>query len=477
MTNKITWTDEQLDIFEAVPTQPETNFVVRALAGTGKSTMLRQLIVEFTHENIPPRDVVVLAFNSITAEEMSTKLPKGYSAKTFHSLGLSALRTRDPYLSIDDRGQKTFEAIKSIKGTYGYIARIRELVSWAKNTLTLDRDTLAEVARRKCLNDDKKSAWDLADIALEVVQQTSEDTARVDFDDMIFLPVVNGWRPKQYKHLLLDETQDLNPCQLELVRLAKAGSGRIVAVGDQNQAIYGWRGAGSNVMDNLVRELNAQVLPLTVGYRCGRVITELAREVVSDYKAHENNGEGAIKHVEDAREAAPGDMYLSRTNAPLISVWKDLTRRGVPATIRGKDIAKVLGRMIENSNAETTTELRTWLIAETEKREKLAKENEDRKALNTWLDYQSCLVSLSEDHDLVSDLRTRLDSLFSKAGKIDSRKVVLSTVHKAKGLEADRVFVDTATFRRGETQEEENLWYVAITRAKAVLFLVSPPEE
>lgn len=471
---EINWTTEQLAIFDAVIEQPQQHFLIRALAGTGKSTLLKQVVTEFVHESVAPADVLVLAFNKIIAGEMTSKLPKGFRASTFHSAGFSVLRSHSPYASVDSRGEKVFQAIKSIKGTYGYIARIKELVSWAKNTMTLDRDALEKVAAQKGLADENKSAWDLASIALEVVERSAENCDLVDFDDMIFLPVYHDMRGRTYKHLLIDETQDLNKTQRGMIDLLLHKEGRIIAVGDQNQAIYSWRGAGRNVMNDMQAEFEACVMPLTIGYRCGRKITAVAQEIVPDYKAHENNGEGDVQHANDLDKVQPGDMIIARTNAAGLQAWKTLTEQGIPASIRGKDLAKTLEKMIKSAKVKTCTQLRAWLATKSDALKKVADETEDYEDYKQFQDYADCLHALSVDAEQVSQVLSKLDAIFRDGSK-KAQTAVITTVHKAKGLEADRVWVCAPTFRRGETQEEENLWYVAVTRAKKLLVIVDFP--
>ena len=93
--------------------------------------------------------------------------------------------------------------------------------------------------------------------------------SKMDFTDMIFLPIKFGVAVKQYDFVFIDECQDLNSCQRELMQKAiKPNTGRFVAVGDPAQAIYGFAGADSDSFKKLCNIPNTIQLPLSVCYRC-----------------------------------------------------------------------------------------------------------------------------------------------------------------------------------------------------------------
>jgi superfamily I DNA/RNA helicase len=187
----------------------------------------------------------------------------------------------------------------------------------------------------------------------------------IDFTDMIFLPVANNWIRPQYDMVVVDEAQDMNTCQLAIAQgLAR---NRVVVVGDDRQAIYGFRGADSGSLDRLKDELKATELGLTTTYRCGRGIVALAQ------------------------------------------TWCQITR--LTPAIRPAQ----------------------------------------------WWDFRR-----------LSSLRGRIDDLFERNSRGEC--VVFSSVHKAKGREWEEVFVLADTLRSGG--EEDNIAYVAYTRAKSRLTLV-----
>jgi superfamily I DNA/RNA helicase len=278
--------------------------------------------------------------------------------------------------------------------------------------------------------------------------------------------------------VFVDEAQDLNAAQIAMVLSAVKIDGRIIAVGDPAQSIYQFRGADSEAIPNFIARLKAKTLPLSVTYRCPKRIVKLAQEVVPDIECSENAEEGTvndIQSVELLKSVKVGDFILSRTNAPLIKYCMALLKAGVPANIQGRDIGANLLYFIKKSKAKTInsfiTYVNTWRDQEVQR---LMSEKKDTTAC---VDKADCLLNLCEGTLTIKDLQEVIEKLFNDEDNY--KKVILSTTHRAKGLERDRVFVLVNTYRYGPgvTGEEANLWYVAITRAKKELFLVRSPSK
>ena len=162
---------------------------------------------------------------------------------------------------------------------------------------------------------------------------------------MIFLPLRKGMVYPSYELVVIDEAQDMTRPQLEIAKRATTKDGRIFIVGDDRQAIYGFRGADAGALDRLKEQLQATELGLKTTYRCGRAIVERAREYVPDFEAAPTVEEGVVRYCppsEMEQQATPGDFVLSRVNAPLMGVALGLIRRGVRARIRGREIGKGL---------------------------------------------------------------------------------------------------------------------------------------
>lgn len=478
------WSSFQQNIFRDFEVD-EGNTVIDAVAGSGKSTTITE-----GGKYIPRgRKAAFCAFNSDAAKALEKKVPRGVDAKTIHSISLKALGREFGAIEVDkEKGEEIarkvlidLRRVDREGSPYGNdIFKVKKLASLAKNTLADEtyEGLLDVVEEYDIIDDEKKFPRDLLiEAGLTAMRLASADTTRVDFDDMIWLTAKNDIRPRIYDVLLVDETQDLNKLQLWFVRSAIRAGGRIVAVGDPNQAIYSWRGADSEAMPRMIRELNAKVLPLSVCYRCPTSVIALAKQIVPQIEAAPGAEEGIVRGAvldECRRTAKAGDLILSRVNAPLISLCLGFLKENKRACMAGRDIGKSLTSLIDRSKASTVPNLAGWLrdymIAERERLTKLGKE----RKIEEVSDRVACINALSEGETMVSNVRARIETLFREMSP--ETAIVCSSVHKAKGDERDRVFMLADTFNRkneDNPREAQNIRYVAITRAKRELVLVT----
>jgi superfamily I DNA/RNA helicase len=341
-----------------------------------------------------------------------------------------------------------------------------------------------------CTPDDKwmEHGWDasrICDYAIAAMSIAKQKTDTIDFSDMLYLPVVNGWARPRYDLVCVDEAQDMNACQLFLAQGVVKKKGRIVVVGDDRQAIYGFRGADSDAIDRLKSELHAEELPLSTTYRCPKLVVREAQRIVPDYEAAPGCPDGIVRDTELRQivgQVEPGNFVLSRSNAPLVKTCLMMLKRNIRARIEGRDLGVRLANIAKNISKENDSmplpeflgRLVSWRDREVAKA--LKAEKESRAQLVQ--DQAETLQVLSEDlsGNRVSDLKGRIDFLFGDAAK-QYGTVVCSTVHKAKGLESDRVFILRDTLYPGKNSrdkiEEQNIEYVAITRAMKELVWVN----
>ncbi len=464
------WNEYQNAVFEAVG-DTEYHLIIQARAGTGKTTTIVEAL-----QYIPPfKRTLLCAFNKSIQLELQSRAPAGVDVKTLHGIGFGCLR-RGRKIEVDEN--KTYNLIKEVVGKkpdYERVARLKRLVSLSKNTLAPDTEAIAELAHRFCIEDEEHPAGQLADQATTVLEKCLEDTTRIDFDDMIWMPIMLDATPSTYDLVFVDEAQDLNAAQRWLVEQMVRDGGRLVAVGDDRQAIYGWRGAGHDVLRALERQFEARVLPLSITYRCPKKIVAQANHIVPDYKAAPNAPDGTIIDMPFAKmvaEAKPGDFVLSRSNAPLMKVCLELLKKGTPATITGRDIGKTLANLAKKAETNDIKAMLTWGEQHLAKeRVRLLPEHEDQ--YEQIVDKVEALFHLAEGMNTVDELVRRIESLFSDDD--DRHRVTCSTVHRAKGLERDRVWMLRWTFRPGNNREEDNIFYVGITRAREALYMVQQP--
>lgn len=328
-----------------------------------------------------------------------------------------------------------------------------------------------------------------------------EKTNSIDFNDMIWIPVVLNLQVFKYDILFVDEAQDMNRCQHELIK--RAGK-RLILCGDPKQAIYGFAGADCKSMDRMADELGIEGgrgctrLPLTVTRRCGKAIVKEANKIVPDFEAHESNGEGLVmnRSMEEnptlgalsdtyRKHAKPGDMILCRVNAPLVSECFRFIKAGRKANIQGRNIGSSLVSTVKKQKAmdvgDLIKRLGGWLASEMRKEE--AKKFPSESKIIALRDRYDCIICFTEGLPAESkpeEVIRKIESVFTD-DKF-SRGIMLSSIHKAKGLEADTVFLlepEGATCPHPmakapwQVEQEWNLRYVAITRAIKELVYVS----
>ena len=495
-----TWSTEQELIFDWFRTGTG-HLVVEALAGTGKTTTIVKAV-----GYAPEQRILVAAFNKRIADEVSARLsqvnPRA-TAKTLHSVGYACIMKFWPGLRPNaekpgtlNRADHLTEAVCG--GTAPDV--IKKLVS---KLHTKGREIAPHARTIGDLTDimvtfecEPDESWDDTNFNSEYVEARALEAmdlaakvkpvqTGIDFADMIFLPVRNAWMTKQYDLGVVDETQDMTVAQLELMR--GVCKGRICIVGDPNQAIYAFRGADSNGMSRLRTELNAATLTLTTTYRCGRAIVARAAELVPTFRAGENNPDGEILDITEDKLVATlahGDFLLSRVNAPLVSYAMSLLRNGKRARIAGRDIGAGLKALIRrlakgpaaHSIPAFLTKLTAWTVREVA-RQSARKVNGEiipsaQAKIDGIHDQAEMIASLADGATSVNDIAGRIDALFTDDGLGQAGVITCSSVHRSKGLEANRVFVLRNTLKF-HNQEELNIQYVAITRAKQTLVWVN----
>ena len=308
---------------------------------------------------------------------------------------------------------------------------------------------------------------------LQLLKQCADpgEDGCIDYDDMIWLPVVRDLPQRQYDRVFIDEVQDLNSTQIELTLRAVKPGGRIVAVGDPKQGIYRFRGADDRAFENVVAKLDAKVLPLSVCYRCCKSVVRVAQEIVPEIEAAPDAIEGEVRSVEYKqmqKDVQPGDFVLSRTNAPLVSLCLALLAEGRSAMIQGRDVGQQLASLVKKAKAPNVEALRNS-VEEWGKKEcaRLAAKKRDIQPVE---DKVACILAISEGAASVQDVLDRIAALFAETST--GARIVLSSTHKAKGLERDRVWLLEDTYRRRPGVEEANIFYVAVTRARKTLVFV-----
>ena len=272
--------------------------LVLAGAGSGKTRVITHKIVHLIDQcGYQPKEIAAITFTNKAAREMQERVgkllegkpSKGLTVTTFHSLGLQMLRQEatllgyKPQFSILDSSD-SFKILADVLATTDkqLLRRTQSQISSWKNSFVSPDQAKAQA--------DEEDTHAAAKV-YQIYQQTLKAYQAVDFDDLIKLPVelfeqfpeaLERWQRK-LKYLLIDEYQDTNACQYRLVKLLTGVEGRFTAVGDDDQAIYGWRGADvENLRQLTVDFTKLKVIKLEQNYRSTVRILRAANQVIAN---------------------------------------------------------------------------------------------------------------------------------------------------------------------------------------------------
>lgn len=494
------------------------NAVVQAAAGSGKTTTLVEAA-----KLLPSKSATFVAFNKHITQELQKRLGKKIVCKTIHSIGMSALRSHLGRAVLDDNKYVDIAKPYAREIAEGLASRYEsELREWNKShnkeelpkpelppnaglilgqfkklahfcmvTLTDPKDFCQLEEMIDCFNclDDSLSLSllynPLVNI-LDVGEQLASNQAIITYDDMLWLPWKWHLTPPLQDYVFVDECQDLSAAQLDLVlKMRKKRGGRILFVGDKNQAIMGFAGALSDSVDQIIKHTKAKVLPLSICYRCPKNHVKLAQKIVPSIEPAPNKEDGIVEDInyqDIFKLVKEGDLIISRCTAPVVRLCIELIAKRIPAKVRGRDIGKSLTTIVKEVAAHPEfkwkhfnkflDEYRHLKVAKLQQRRN--SESQIQSLCDRIEGIQICYESF--DCRSVEDLCREIEALFS-----DQRSsVVLSSVHRAKGLEENRVFIlrpDQLPLiwqnqQTWELQQELNLKYVALTRAKSALYFV-----
>jgi len=479
-------TAEQERIFTFIKKRPE-NILIKAFAGCGKSST----IVECSKMLPKDKSVLFLAFNKHIQEDLKTKLNEGTRCYTTYGLGMSAVKRKygdsiqfdefklDKLIQKKAKSWKLDEEFDNDEEMSIYMNSLKKLVNLCRLTLTLKAEYIPYVAERYDINLRKDK--DIKRV-LKILDDATNDRKTMDYTDMIYLPAIDNsiWMfPQDY--VFVDEVQDLNRCQIKIIekilkkdKLSGKITGRLISVGDFFQGIYGFTAADEKSFEWFEKFPNTKVLPLSVSFRCSKAVIRKANEIVPDIKALDSAPEGLVRNGDVLTEAESGDFVLCRTTMPLVKLFFEFLMQNKKATIKGSDIGLHLIELIGKIN--NIPELKRFWERElvTFRRDLKASgvlnpiEHSGYSALE---DKVSTLLFLAGFANTIQDLKDKIRTIFSD----DIQGIVLSTVHKIKGLEADRVFIVRPDLmplpnQRGwQAIQEKNLEYVAITRSRLEL--------
>lgn len=505
-------TEEQQAVVDAVAGQGSV--MVDALAGCTKSTTLEMAAPKI---RVP---ALALAFNKKIAVELAPKLPQNFSTKTFNGLGHGAVARAlvgISRLQLEDKklGKLVTQVAKDrdVDLSAEQWDQLRTLVTKVMQAGVTPGD------RGQPLMSDTLDNWrDIADVAWIGVEsfeflydmarevwargiELVEKSGIISFDDQVYYSACIAGVFPQFPVIFVDESQDLSPLNHAMLGKAIRPDGRLVVVGDPKQAIYAFRGADGQSMRNLRRlrpEASWTDRGLLTTFRCPKLVVARQQGHAPGYKAWHTNAEGRVARLAPGHSGVTLDegwkwahvqalyphpqasvMVICRNNGPLLSLAFKLIRQQVGVYMLGREMGKgliALSRKIcpEDGTARDLCagKIQDWMDSESD----LARANKHEERVAGITDRGECLLAVVDSGCAnAGELRQMLSRLFAR----EAGQVILSSGHKAKGLEADLVLhldpwripskhakAAAAEGDKRQLEQENNIRYVIETRTK-----------
>lgn len=456
-------TTEQIDILNAVDLTSD-NIMIEAYAGCGKTSTL-ELLASHLPRTAP---ILYLVFGKKNAEEAALRMPSSVIPKTFNSIGhsiwattisrnlrLNAKKTGDIYRALIDEAPRDQQSL-----LWASFSEVTQAVALAKAVGYLPADTYPGIksligqGQFHSLLDEEPD--DLTSDLIDTVLTRSIKSAfdgHIDYNDQVYMPALFKGTCPRYSTILVDEYQDLSPVNHAL--LGKLARGRLMGVGDPNQNIYGFRGAKAGGMQSAIVLYSMTTLPLSTSFRCPSEIVRHVHWHVPKFRASRKGGSVRVPSRLHHTDIMDGSTIICRNNAPLLRTALELLGAGRSINLAGSDIGPRLIAIMKKLGPSDLRQPAVFTaIAEWEST-KLSRESKSAP------DLTNCMRVFAE-HGTTLDLAIRYaEHLFAQTGTI-----LLSTIHKAKGLEwTDVIHLDPWLVRKQPTDQNKNLDYVASTRS------------
>ena len=476
------------------------NLIINACAGSAKTTTIVNGI------RYIPKDkkILFVAFNKEIVKKMKNDVQRENTIiSTFHSLSFSILNENlhkdHIYPNVNEYKYETYikEKINKLseynetaslrKSRRQYIDNIKKLVDYCRQYLAFDKKEISKVAGIY----DITPIRDEISVVGKVLKWGEENVKEIDYTDMIWLPNVLNLTTKKHRYdfIFIDEAQDTTIAEQNIIEKCLKRGARFVAVGDKMQQINVWAGSSEKALTNLAKHKNTKEMELPISYRCPKKVVYLAQKYCENIIPKDDADEGEVNYDASEMQVKDGDMVLCRRTAPLVELFLKYIKYEKKAYIRGNEnIKNDYISLIMESNSKTvdrnciTTDglfpmlYKKFLNAINSISNIVGNDKEDIFAhpyIQNLYDNIIGLGILSVGILNTDELIAKINSIFSSGNK---EGIQLSTIHKAKGLEADNVFILNSSLMENvyskstwEKQSEDNLIYVAYTRAKKTL--------
>ena len=348
-----------------------------------------------------------------------------------------------------------------------------------------------------------------ASICEEAIDKSLEmyaERGSYDFIEQLYIPVVNklllpNWMSWYSEFIGVDEAQDLSQLQLTFIKklipmqtpYRPKFPTRFLFVADRRQAIYAFAGADCHSVENIKKQFNTTDMGLNICYRCAKKIIEVAQQEVPDIEAAPNAIDGEvhiINNEEIAKLIKPKGMAIARKNKDLAEIFLSIVLEGKPVYIKDKELVENTIKSIRSLGCSTLNGL-------TNKLDDLQKDF--KKQMSNPENSKSASAINNGNMDIFDTVKALLDFYIKEKGhslntpieifiefikellvtEPSDNAAIVSSIHQVKGLEADEVFIinynlmpyTSKTKSADENMQERNLKYIAVTRARKVLYL------
>ena len=467
--------------------------------GTGKTTSLLNIVEEALSRGIPPERIAYLAFTRKAAYEAQERAMAQFGFeegrfpyfRTLHSLAFRELGMQRDEVMTDSHYRKFGKAMGiEFRGIYDENIGLHTGDGLGDKCSRIE--SLARMGLRNI--EDQMAITNIDDLSTHAVKQYhsalvayKKDNGVYDFTDM--LEKYNSQLPVDI--CIFDEAQDLSSAQYKMAILAASLASEVYIAGDDDQAIFGWAGADVDKFLNL----KGQKTTLPNSHRIPKKVHSLANDVVRRIKNRypkkwaPKKQEGDVIYVTNEQDIDFSEsgswMLLSRSKYLLYRLKQAVRQQGYAYTINNRS----------SLESEETRAIIAW---ESLRKGKSISQHEAKNLVNflafnpdlikqdSYMMADLGLPDAAKDYDwmtmlkgIAPDEREYLRSCMRNGEKFsDKPRITISTIHQSKGGEADNLVLLTdmgkLSWENLGSDEENRVWYVALTRAKENLYLIQP---
>lgn len=500
----MTPTEEQQAILRAVlsnepPTGKRKSYIINAVAGSGKSTTCKMIIQALTGRSC---SLGYTMFNTATVQDFKVKMGQTpCKIGTAHSFGMAALRRKFPTCKLNE--DKLFDAVNGVltmgrKHPQFYLkAACRKLVELGQASgIGIPEIEASEykkswrdlIAHHDFEFEDGIDEDVLIDAAERVLKIMTLDTTCYTFAEQLYLPMYYNASYERFDYLMVDENQDTNLIRMFSYERMLKPWGALIAVGDEAQSIYGWQGAGIDAMQWVKDRFKCESLNLTECFRCDQDIVAMASRFVPQIRPSKGKPPGEVVTVDYqmfcdsmVRDVSDKEAVLCRFNAPLVDLALKFVSWNKPVLLLGKDLAVQLSNLdmrFDGGYDERLAQLEVWFNIEY--RKVVEKGNSPEYIYDRYQAMRSVYEHCRMEKMTPGEVQGFINYIFARDPQ--EGRTTFSTVHKAKGREWPTVYLlgwrDYMPSKfvppvGWQMKQEENLQYVAITRAMHNLVLIN----